>query len=87
MSRTGLLELRDAEGLAHDLRDGIDALDSLVPLGDGPEHAARCRSSWWASLWKRSDADLARQHDHGRVVEEGVSDAGDEVRGPGPRHT
>ena len=39
MGRARLRQLRDAERLAHDLRDRGRLADSLVPLGDGLQHS------------------------------------------------
>ena len=58
-------------------------LDALVPLGDRLEHAHDV-DELVGLLVELVEGRLAGQRDHRRVVEVGVGDPGDEVRGARP---
>ena len=79
VGRAGLLERRDPERLADDLGDGLDPLDARVPLRDRLEHPDDV-DDLVGLLVELVGARLAGDRDHRRPVEEGVGDAGDEVR-------
>ena len=79
----GLLQLGEAERLAHDLRNRVDALHAGVPLGHGLEHANDV-DELVGFLVELVRAGLSRDRDHWRTVEIGVGDAGHEVGRPGP---
>ena len=78
MGRARLLELRDPERLAHDLRDGTRQLDPLVPLGHRLEHAHDV-DELVRLLVQLVESGLAGDRDHRRVVEVRVGDPGHEV--------
>jgi hypothetical protein len=83
MGRARLLELGDAERLAHDLGNGAGLLHALVPLGHGLEHPHDV-DVLVRLLVELVETGLAGDGDHRRVVEECVGDAGDQVGGAGP---
>ena len=74
VGRARLLELGDAERLAHDLGDGTRQLDALVPLRHRLEHAHDV-DELVRLLVQLVEPGLAGDRDHRRVVEEGVGDA------------
>ena len=79
VGRTRLLELGDPERLADDLRDRARLLDPLVPLRDRLQHPHDV-DELVRLLVELVETGLAGDRDHRRAVEEGVGDAGDEVR-------
>ena len=80
----GLLQLRDPERLADDLRERADVLDALVPFRHRLEHPDDV-DELVGLLVGLVGARLAGDRDHRRMVEEGIGDAGDEVRRAGPQ--
>ena len=77
--RARLLERRDAERLAHDLRDRLDPLDPGVPLRDRGQHLDDV-DDLVGLLVELVRGRLAGDRDHRGAVEVRVGDAGDEVR-------
>jgi hypothetical protein len=82
VGRARLLELGHTEGLSDDLGDGAGQLDALVPLRYGLEHAHDV-DELVRFLVELVEPGLARDRDHGSMVEIGIGDPGHEVGGTG----
>ena len=80
---TGLLRLRDLEGLADDLGDDVRVRDLGVPLGDRLHHANDV-DVLVRLLVHALEVALASQRDQRRAVQIGVGHGRHEVRGPRP---
>ena len=77
--RAGLLQRRDAEGLANDLGDRGHPFNARVPFRDGLEHAHDV-DDLVRLLVELLGRGLAGQRDHRGTVQVRVGDAGQEVR-------